>query len=166
MITQAFAIIFPLLVIYAAVSDLLTMTIPNRISLILLAGFVPCALLVGLSPGQVLMHTGAGFAVLAVGLALFAPGWIGGGDAKFAAAVSLWLGFEHLPEFLLVASIWGGGLTLALLLMRARPLPAFALGWGWLTHLHHPKTGIPYGIALSAAALSVYPQTYMWHAAL
>jgi prepilin peptidase CpaA len=75
------------------------------------------------------------------------------------------LGFGHLLEFLLVASVWGGLLTLVLLTLRSRPLPAFALGWDWLTHLHHPKTGVPYGIALAAAALAVYPETILWQAA-
>jgi prepilin peptidase CpaA len=166
MVTQAFSLIFPLLVIYAAFSDLFTMTIPNRISLILVAGFAGCAVLTGLPLHDAFMHAGAGAGVLALGFALFAMGWIGGGDAKFAAAIALWLGFGHLLEFLVTASIWGGVLTLALLALRSRPLPAFALGWSWLTHLHHPRTGIPYGIALSAAALLVYPKTFLWQAAI
>jgi Flp pilus assembly protein protease CpaA len=41
--------LFPVLTIYAAFSDLLTMTIPNRVSLLLVAGFVPVALMAGLS---------------------------------------------------------------------------------------------------------------------
>jgi prepilin peptidase CpaA len=86
---MAFAIIFPLLVIYAALSDLFTMTIANSISLILFGGFVGCALLAGLPFDQILLHAGAGFGVLALGFAMFAFGWIGGGDAKFAAAIAL-----------------------------------------------------------------------------
>jgi prepilin peptidase CpaA len=166
MVTLAFATIFPLLVIYAAFSDLFTMTIPNRISLILVAGFAGCAVITGLPLQQFLTHAGAGLAVLAVGFTLFALGWIGGGDAKFASAIALWLGLGHVLDFLLVASIFGGGLTLAILILRSRPLPAFALSWGWLSHLHHPKTGVPYGIALSAAALAVYPETFLWQAAI
>ena len=166
MFTVVFATIFPLAVIYAAISDLLTMTIANRVSLVLAAAFLCCALVAGLPVDQILTHAGAGLAVLALGFTLFACGWIGGGDAKFAAAITLWIGFGHLLDFLLAASIWGGLLTLALLAMRARPLPAFALGWRWLTHLHHPRTGVPYGIALAAAALAVYPKTQLWQAAI
>jgi prepilin peptidase CpaA len=50
--------------------------------------------------------------------------------------------------------------------LRAQPLPAFALGWGWLSRLHDQKTGIPYGIALAAGALIVYPSSAIWHMAV
>ncbi len=88
---------------------------------------------------------------------MFALRWIGGGDAKLAAAAALWLGFGMLIEYFLIASVAGGALTLAILAMRKIPLPAVTLGWEWLSRLHHPKAGVPYGIALAAAALMVYP---------
>ena len=157
MIETAILLVFPALMAYAAVSDLLTMTIPNRLSLALVAAFLAFAILSGLGWQEVLMHAAAGAAVLAVTFALFAFGWIGGGDAKLAAAVALWLGFDMLIEYFLVASVAGGALTVAILAMRKIPLPAMALGWGWLSRLHHPKAGVPYGIALAAAALMVYP---------
>ena len=81
----------------------------------------------------------AGAAVLALTFALFGFGWIGGGDAKLAAATALWLGFDTLMEYFLVASIAGGGLTLAILALRKLPLPAIALRWDWLSRLHHPE---------------------------
>jgi prepilin peptidase CpaA len=112
----------------------------------------------------VLLHLGAGAAMLAASFALFAFGWIGGGDAKLAAATALWLGFGSLVEYLFVASLAGGALTLAVLVLRKLPLPAFAVRWDWLARLHEPKTGVPYGIALAAAALFVYPQTAIWSA--
>ena len=157
MIETALLLVFPALMAYAAASDLLTMTIPNRLSLALGAAFLAFAILAGLGWQEVLMHAAAGAAVLAVTFALFAFGWIGGGDAKLAAAAALWLGFGMLIEYFLVASVAGGALTLAILAMRKIPLPAMALGWEWLSRLHHPKTGVPYGIALAAAALVVYP---------
>ena len=49
--------------------------------------------------------------VLAVTFVFFALGWIGGGDAKLAAATALWLGFDHLLKYLLYASLFGGVLT-------------------------------------------------------
>jgi prepilin peptidase CpaA len=156
-IETALLLVFPALMAYAAASDLLTMTIPNRLSLALGAAFLAFAILAGLGWQEVLMHAAAGAAVLAVTFALFAFGWIGGGDAKLAAAAALWLGFGMLIEYFLVASVAGGALTLAILAMRKIPLPAMALGWEWLSRLHHPKTGVPYGIALAAAALVVYP---------
>ena len=43
--------------------------------------------------------------------------------------------------------------------LRGRPLPAFALGWGWVLRLHERNAGVPYGIALAGAALALYPQS-------
>jgi prepilin peptidase CpaA len=157
---------FSILVFAAGVGDLLTMTIPNRISLVLAALFIAFAFASGMANHDVLQHLGIGALVLAVGFLFFTFGWIGGGDAKLAAAIALWLGFDSIVEYLLVAAIAGGGLTLALLSMRALPLPAFALGWDWLTRLHHPKTGIPYGVALAAAALFILPETALWRSIL
>jgi prepilin peptidase CpaA len=162
----ALLLVFPALMAYAAASDLLTMTIPNRVSLALVAAFAVLAAVGGLGWQAALMHLAAGAVVLAVSFALFALGWIGGGDAKLAAAAALWLGFGTLIEYFFVASIAGGALTLALLAMRKLPLPAAALGWEWLSRLHHPKTGVPYGIALAAAALMVYPHAPIFAAML
>src|SRR5687767_6942364 len=97
---------------YAAASNLLTMTIPNRLSLALVAGFVVFAIFSGLPIQVILLHGGAGAAVLAVSFGLFAFGWIGGGDAKLAAATALWLGFDILMQYLLIASVAGGALTI------------------------------------------------------
>src|SRR5215204_905748 len=125
-IETALLLIFPALMAYAAASDLLTMTIPNRLSLALAAGFVVFAILGGLPLAAILLHLGAGAAVLAASFALFAFGWIGGGDAKLAAATALWLGFGSLVEYLFIASLAGGALTVAILILRKHPLPAFA----------------------------------------
>ena len=50
-------------------------------------------------------------------------------------------------------------LTLALLLFRKYPLPKPLAAQPWLARLHHPKTGIPYGVSISFGALFVYPNT-------
>jgi prepilin peptidase CpaA len=166
MLEAALLLVFPALMAYAAASDLLTMTIPNQLSLALVLGFAAFAAVGGLPAHAVLMHLAAGGAVLAVSFGLFAFGWIGGGDAKLAAATALWLGFETLFEYLFVSSLAGGLLTLGLLMLRKHPLPSFAVRWAWLSRLHEPKTGIPYGIALAGAALVVYPHCPLWLAAL
>ena len=153
MIELTLLVLFPSLMALAASSDLLTMTIPNAIALTLVAGFAAMAL-------------AAGALILVVTFTMFALGWIGGGDAKLAAATTLWLGFGVLLDYLLLSAIAGGALTLGLLAMRQLPLPGFALRWPWLTHLHDHRTGVPYGIALAAAALVVYPQSALWAAAL
>ncbi len=166
MLDLAALLVFPALMAYAAVSDLLTMTIPNKISLALVIAFAGFAIVGGLPWQALLMHAAAGALVLAVCFAMFAFGWIGGGDAKLAAATALWLGFQTLMEYLFISAIAGGFLTLAILLLRGLPLPLFALRWDWLSRLHDRKTGVPYGIALAAAALVVYPHSFVWSTVL
>jgi prepilin peptidase CpaA len=152
-------LLFPALMAFAAASDLFTMTIPNRVSLALSAGFLALALATGMGFSDVLSHLGAGALVLAVTFVCFAFGWIGGGDAKVAAAAALWFGFDHLLEYLLYASLFGGALTLLLLQFRQWPLPYALAGQAWLLKLHAKDSGIPYGIALAIGALMVYPET-------
>jgi len=160
MMTDAIRLfLFPALMAFAASSDLFTMTISNRITLILVGGFFALALWSGMSPNDMLSHTGAAFAVLAVSFVFFARGWIGGGDAKLAAATALWLGFDHLMAYLLYASIFGGLLTLAMIRFRLMPLPKALADKEWVKRLHRLDSGVPYGIALAAAALLIYPDT-------
>jgi prepilin peptidase CpaA len=139
--------------------DLFTMTIPNRISLAMVAGFAVLAPLAGLGAGDMAYHAGAGLLVLAAGVLLFIPGWVGGGDAKLAAAVALWLGFENLFSYLFFVALAGGGLALLFMVARTSPLPAFVSTQPWAVRLHDRRSGIPYGIALAAGALLVYPTT-------
>jgi prepilin peptidase CpaA len=152
-------LLFPALMAFAAASDLFTMTISNRVSLALVAGFFVLALAGGMVPYDMLTHVGAGALVLAVAFTCFAMGWMGGGDAKVAASVALWLGFAQLMNFLLYASLFGGALTLLLLQLRQWPLPYGLAGQAWLARLHAKESGIPYGIALALGALVVYPDT-------
>ncbi|WFU20723.1 prepilin peptidase [Bradyrhizobium sp. CB3481] len=152
-------LLFPALMAFAAASDLFTMTIPNRVSLVLVAGFMALAVLGGMSLNDILMHFGAGAIVLVGAFFCFAMGWMGGGDAKVAASVALWFGFDHLLDYLLYVSLLGGALTILLIQFRQWPLPSLLSGQAWLSRLHDKQTGIPYGIALALGALIVYPQT-------
>ena len=151
--------LFPALMAFAAASDLVTMTIANRVALTLVAGFGLLAALTGMSPASVVSHVGAAAAVLVVVFVFFTRGWIGGGDAKLAAATVLWLGLAHLADYLVYASLFGGALTLLIIQFRAMPLPQLFTGREWAERLHRSDGGVPYGIALAAAALLVYPQT-------
>src|ERR1700733_12665391 len=152
-------LLFPALMAFAAASDLFTMTISNRVSLALVAGFLVLALLSGMGLYDIVSHIGAGAAVLAIAFACFALGWIGGGDAKVASGAALWFGFGHLLDYLLYASLFGGALTLLLLQFRQWPLPYLLAGQPWLLKLHAKDSGIPYGIALAIGALLIYPET-------
>lgn len=162
MATFSLLIVFPFLMAYAAARDLLTMLIPNTVSVALAGAFAVFAVGTGLEWAEVAGHVGAGAATLAITFTLFALGFIGGGDAKLAAATALWIGFDHLIQYLMVASLAGGALTLALLLIRAWPLPAAMARLPFALRLHDTRTGVPYGIALALAALLVLPETLLW----
>jgi prepilin peptidase CpaA len=158
--------LFPLAMAYAAASDLVSMTISNRLCLALIAGFALCAVVVGMELPEIGRHLAAGGLVLAVAFGFFAAGWIGGGDAKLVAAIALWFGFDQLVPYLAIAGVFGGILTMLILMLRARPLPAPAAGWNWARRLHAANQGVPYGIALAFAALFVLPETAIWRAAI
>ena len=160
MLTDAIRLLlFPALMAFAASSDLLTMTISNRLSLALAAGFFLLTLVTGMSLAAIGMHLAAAALVLVFSFGFFSQGWIGGGDAKLVAATALWFGFDYLLDYLIYASLFGGVLTLVLIQFRRLPLPGPLARQPWILRLHETGGGIPYGIALAAAALAVYPKT-------
>lgn len=150
---------FPLVMAFAASSDLLTMRISNKLVLLLAGGFVVMALIVELPLQQFAMHLLCAFVVLVVAFAMFAMRWIGGGDAKLAAATTLWLGFGFTLPYLAYTAIFGGVLTLAILALRRAPLNPWIARFDWLNRLHDPKQGVPYGIAMAIAGMLTYSNT-------
>jgi prepilin peptidase CpaA len=153
---------FPAAMALAASMDLLTMTIPNRLCIGLAVGYCILAGLLGVPMQGILFNISCGATVLALTFGLFALGWIGGGDAKLAAATAMWLGWGAILDYSLSAAICGGALTVAILLCRRVSLPAWMTGNGWIARLHDPKSGVPYGIALAVAGVMIYPQTQVW----
>ena len=158
-------LVLPFLLALAAGFDLASYTIPNRLSLAIVAVFIAFAAISGLPGAAWGAHLAAGLVALAAGFALFAAGWIGGGDAKLFAATALWFGFGDLLYYALIAAVLGGGLTLALLMMRRIPLPGALIRQSWIARLHDDKSGVPYGVALAAGALVVLPGAQILHAA-
>ncbi len=150
---------FPFLMIYAAASDLFTMTISNKVSLLLMAGFMIFAIWIGMDVETILWHWGAFATVLLAGFALFAFGAVGGGDAKLAASTALWFGWGYLVDYIFIASMLGAVLTLVFVFGRTHPLPERLERISWFSRLYNSKNGVPYGIALGTSALIVYPTT-------
>jgi prepilin peptidase CpaA len=147
---------FPFAMAFAASSDLLTMRISNKLVLVLVAGFFILAIALGLPLEQLAMHVACAALVLLVGFGFFALRFMGGGDAKLAAATTLWLGFGLTLPYLIYAAIFGGALTLAILMLRRWPLTPFLARYRWLERLHDRKQGVPYGIALAIAGMVTY----------
>jgi prepilin peptidase CpaA len=160
----ALLLTFPAMMALGGSFDLLTMTIPNRVSIALVAAFPAAAVCAGLGGAAIAGHLAAGALMLAVGILMFARGWLGGGDAKLLAAASLWLGFEHLPSYLLLVAVLGGVLALLIVSYRRLAPPVWVCSQAWALRLHDSKVGIPYGIALAVAALWIYPSTLLFAA--
>jgi prepilin peptidase CpaA len=165
MIALLVLLLFPALMVYCAATDTVSMTIPNIVSIIAVCAFPPVALLAGLDPVSIGWHLLCGATVLVVTFTLFAMNIFGGGDAKMTAAAAVWLGFDQILLFCLGAAMLGGLLTLGLLMARAYPWPRLVMQVPWIARLTNTKEGIPYGVALGAAAVLLYPKTAIWHAA-
>ncbi|MET0408318.1 MAG: prepilin peptidase [Hyphomicrobium sp.] len=150
---------FPVAMAFAAANDLFTMKIPNRIPLALVAAFVVVALLTRMPLEVFGMNMAIGFALLAVTFGLFSFNLLGGGDAKLIAAGAVWMGAAHILDYLLLITLFGGLLSAAILAYRKFfPATAFALPH-WAERLHTDRGPIPYGIAIAAGALVVFPST-------
>lgn len=154
--------IFPGCMLIAAFTDISTMTIPNRLSLALVAGFVVMVVLTGMPLEEVAIHFAIAFCVLVVGFILFALNILGGGDAKFVAATSLWMGLSALLPFFVTFAMIGGLFGLMIISFRQLPLPHFFVRYQWIARLHEPKGDIPYGVALSIGGLIVFPQSALF----
>jgi prepilin peptidase CpaA len=143
----------------AALSDLLRYEIPDELSLAIGAAFLLIA--TGTPFTQWLPHILVGGVTLLIGAILFDRGICGGGDVKLFAAAALWMGWQHLPEFVLLTALAGGALAAGLLAARALGRSVVESG-RWYSRLLRPGEGVPYGIAISAAALYLAPQLGFW----
>lgn len=153
-------ILFAGLVVVAGLKDVTSYTIPNWISLALIAAFPVAALAAGVGWSAVGLCLAFGLGALVVGMAMFAFGWVGGGDAKLLAACALWLGWPAGVAFLLSTALAGGALTLGLMTLRSGWLdPVIVGGPAWVRRLGDKKGDIPYGVAIAVGALSALPQS-------
>ena len=144
------------LVLYAAISDIATMTIPNWVSIAVALLFPLAAFLAHLTPLQIGVHVGIGMLMFLAGFALFSVGVLGGGDVKVIAAASVWTGLAALTPFAYATTIAGGVLAVAMIVARKLAKPSDALP-GFLNRLLGPENGIPYAVAIAAGALASLP---------
>lgn len=152
--------VFPALVIVAALRDATSYTIPNRISLALVAAFAVAAPVMGLTLPAIGQHLGVGALGLVLGMVMFALGWIGGGDAKLFAAAALWLGWPAAGTYGVMTGMAGGALALGLLTLRSGYLrPYVVTGPPWFSRLAEPGENVPYGVAIAVGALLAFPES-------
>lgn len=165
-LTVVLAAAFPALVVWCALRDATSMTIPNKLTIAVAAAFFPAALAAGLPPAAWGLALATGLGCLVFGMAMFAFGWVGGGDAKLFAACGLWLGVSAATPFVFWTGVAGGVLAGGLVLAREMQkwLPQF--GPTWMQRLLTRGEGVPYGVAIAAGALAAFPASPVMKAAL
>ncbi|BCH28061.1 MULTISPECIES: A24 family peptidase [unclassified Mesorhizobium] len=160
MLEASILVIFPFCMVFAAISDMLSMTIANRVPALLVVAFAVIGPMTGMDWQTFGWHFAAGGIVLAATFALFAVGGMGGGDAKLLAATSLWFGMSlELLSYLVAATFLGGLLTIAILALRKSPLVFHVSDNLFLRNLADERLGVPYGIALGIGGLLTYPSS-------
>lgn len=150
-------IAFAALMLLAAIEDLRRLVIPNAVTLSLCVLWPLYALTTETLIGVVGSFACA-IAVFLVGALLFSRGYIGGGDVKLLAVAALWAGPGGIGALLLGTGILGGILALFLLMPPVAQLATLArakLGSGDLSVNNGAATPVPYGIAITAAAMIV-----------
>ncbi len=140
------------LLIWAAVSDLTSFVIPNSLSAAI-ALLWPAFALTGAAPVAWLAAPGLAVATLATGLVLFSRGLVGGGDVKLMSAIALWAGPHLMLAFVLLTSVAGGLLSIAVL-VAARLRPASEPASGPMRRSFF-RTSVPYGAAIALGGLGV-----------
>jgi prepilin peptidase CpaA len=139
------------LLVVAAVIDMRTFTISNRLNLTvaLLAPLYWLSIALTPWPG-VAIQLAAGATVFAILAGAFYAGMMGGGDVKLAAALALWFPLASTVKFLVLMSLAGGVLTLVV------------LAW----HRAKRREGrpeIPYGVAIAFGGLAILAQRFLNH---
>ena len=153
---------FAFLMLCAVWYDVRSFTIPNWVPGAMIVGWVLAAPFLGLGWMDAGLSLLAGIGVLVLGVALWAPGWVGGGDVKLLAAGALWFGWPDAVAFVLIAVAAGGVLAVILLVLRQlthmMPITSDRLDGTALAQ----GAPVPYAIAIAAGALLVLPQAQMF----
>jgi prepilin peptidase CpaA len=159
------AFLFPALMIVAGAGDVLSMRIPNWLTVLVAVTFLPLALWAGLPPTVLLIHVATGIVALAGGFLLFSLGLIGGGDAKLLAAGAVWFGFPGILAFLVYTALAGGVLAVAVSLWSALRVEAEVHELDRRGVFRSIMPEVPYGFALAAGAILASPSAGWWMAA-
>lgn len=154
---------------YAAYKDFMEMSIPNSISIYIIMAFIAAYTLQVLSKymlglevsiiSNITSHLFALGLTFGVTFAMFSFGMIGGGDAKLASALSLWLGLAHIPAFLVIMALVGGVLGVLSIVFKKAKLFKAMPEKSWIARAQKGESVVPYGIALFVAALNSFYKT-------
>lgn len=169
----AIPVAFGFLVLYGAINDLSTFRIPNWVSYGLVLLFFLFWFLIWVSGSKqpsnsftepsFLVNLSVGFFALIVSMVFWRFGFIGGGDAKYLAATTLWMGPIIAVQFMIAVS--GLALLMALVLKASSD-------WGFLVHegrfpaflkrvyARYENNQVPFGFPIGIAALLMIPQIF------
>jgi len=137
------------LLVLAAIIDVRTFTISNRLNLTVALLAPLYWLSVALTPWPgIAIQIAAGATVFAILAGAFYAGMMGGGDVKLAAALALWFPPSVTLRFLVLMSIAGGVLTLGLLVWHR-------------TKRREGRPEIPYGVAIAFGGLAILAQRFL-----
>ncbi len=161
-----------LMVSIAAVNDLATRRIPNRLLLAGLAGAL-CLHLLSAEPAAALLSGGGG---MLLGLVIFLPFYLvrgmAAGDVKMMAVIGFFTGPAEAFQIAIFTWCAGGVMALLLILLRSRVRLAFANIGRLLCGLIVPGTkladmtlpqsagSMPYGLAIAAGTIFVLVTQY------
>ena len=173
LLLTAIPLAYVFLVTFGALSDLSTFRIPNWVSYLLVLLFimqsilfwssVPRVPILSITAPAFVVNLGIGLFVFIVSLIFWGRGYIGGGDAKYLVATSLWMGPLGVVQFMVLVS--------ALSVIMALMLKA-STNWGFLIHqgklpgfirrlyAKFEDNKLPFGFPIGIAALIMMPQVF------
>ena len=109
-------------------------------------------------------HVIAGLVTFVAGFILFSAHIFGGGDAKMLAACALWVGWDVLVEFAIVTAFAGGALVIAMKIWvffaERRETNPMIKNMKWASNFLSKTPQLPYGIAIAAGGVIVFPTTW------
>jgi prepilin peptidase CpaA len=158
-VTALIDLLLAALLLFACITDLTSLRIPNKVTVAVAALFIPFAIASGMTMHDALLHLAAGFGVLMVGFVLFSLGLkFGGGDVKLLSALCLWCGVGKLLALFVAMSLAGGLLAMLIFLLRQSTFPLWLAAHGWnipALAIARDKPYVPYAPAIAFGYLAV-----------
>jgi len=149
--TELLLAVLALILVVAAVIDVRTFTISNRLNLAV-AALAPLYWWSAALPmwPDIAIHLALAAGIFALLALAFAAGMMGGGDVKLAAALALWFAPAEALKFLVFMSLAGGVVTV--LILAAHRLRG-----------REGRPKIPYGVAIAIGGLAIFAQRFLNH---
>ncbi len=157
--TEFLLVVLAIILVVAAVIDVRTFTISNRLNaaVALMAPLYWWSIGLPLWPDAA-MQIGVALAVFAVLALTFYLGMMGGGDVKLAAALALWFSPLSTVKFLVIMSLAGGLLTVVVLILHRRKVRRESADG---IEKEKQKPEVPYGVAIAIGALWILAQRFL-----